>query len=294
MHIQQNSAGAFITRSKVLLAIAGILLLSLLIACAPKKDDDGGGGGSDDTYTVGGTVTGHTGEVSLALTYGEKTETLEVPTGTDKFTFDAKLVANQSFTIAVAAPDGQSCSSSVTQGSIVNANITDISVTCVTVPAYSVGGTVAGHTGEVSLALTYGEETETLKVAVGTDKFTFLGKLTANQSFTIAVGNPEGQSCRSSLTEGTIVDANVTNVEVTCVASTYSVGGTVSGLAENETVTLTLSPTVGTVETEDVIGDADETADEPFTFDTRLLNSATYEVTTTSPTGKYLYGRSCR
>ena len=51
-------AGAFFARSKVLLAIAGILLLSVLIACAPTEDDDGGGGGSDDTYTVGGTVTG--------------------------------------------------------------------------------------------------------------------------------------------------------------------------------------------------------------------------------------------
>ena len=93
-----NLAGAFFARSKVLLAIAGILLLSLLVACASTDvDDDDDGGGNDDTYTVGGTVTGHTGEVSLALTYGNETETLEVPTGTDKFTFDAKLVANQSF-----------------------------------------------------------------------------------------------------------------------------------------------------------------------------------------------------
>ena len=125
-----------------MLAIAGILLLSVLIACV--KDDDDGGGGSDDTYTVGGTVTGHTGEVSLDLTYGEETETLKIAVGTDKFTFDAKLTANQSFTIAVANPDGQSCSSSVTQGTIVNVNITDISVTCVTVPTYSVGGAVSG------------------------------------------------------------------------------------------------------------------------------------------------------
>ena len=81
---------AFFVRSKVLLAAAGILLLSLLIACAPPKDGDGGT--DDTTYTVGGTVADHTGEVSLTLTYGNETETLKVKAGTEKFTFDAELV----------------------------------------------------------------------------------------------------------------------------------------------------------------------------------------------------------
>ena len=38
------------------------------------------------------------------------------------------------------------------------------------------------------------------------------------------------------------------NIIVTCVAAaanTYSIGGTVSGLAQNESITLTLSPTGG-------------------------------------------------
>ena len=190
-------AGAFFARTKVLLAIAGILLLSLLIACASTND----GGGSDDTYTVGGTVTGHTGEVSLNLTYGEKTETLEVESGTEKFTFVAKLEAGQSFTIAVTNPAGQTCRSSITAGSIVNVNITNIEVTCVTVP-------------------------------------------------------------------------------------TYSVGGEVSGLGDGETITLTLFSTGGTAETKDITGDANETTDDTFAFDTKLAAGDTYTVTTTSTAGK--------
>ena len=139
-YIYNKTRGCFIARTKVLLAIAGILLLSLLVACASTDvDDDDDGGGNDDTYTVGGTVTGHTGEVSLALTYGDETETLEVESGTDKFTFDAKLEANQSFTIAVTNPEGQSCRSSLTEGTVVDANITDIEVTCV-VNTYSLSG----------------------------------------------------------------------------------------------------------------------------------------------------------
>ena len=65
---KKNSRALFFARTKVLLATAGILLLSLLIACAPPEDDGGGSG----SYTVGGNVTGHTGEVSITLTYGNE------------------------------------------------------------------------------------------------------------------------------------------------------------------------------------------------------------------------------
>ena len=132
-------AGAFFTRSKILLAIAGILLLSLLIACHSVY-----GGRYNGTYTVGATVKGHTGEVSLTLTYGDdnKTETLKVPTGTENFTFGAKLVDNQSFILSVTAPTGQTCRSSLDGGVIVDTDITDIEVTCVT--THSVSGMVSG------------------------------------------------------------------------------------------------------------------------------------------------------
>ena len=44
--------------------------------------------------------------------------------------------------------------------------------------------------------------------------------------------NPSGQTCTVSNGSGTIGSANVTNVAVSCAnVSTYSVGGTVSGLS---------------------------------------------------------------
>ena len=73
---------------------------------------------------------------------------------------------------------------------------------------------------------------------------------------------------------------------MTCI-STYSVGGEVSGLANGETVTLTLSSTGGTADDKDVNGDTEETTDETFAFDKKLANGATYTVAvTTQPTGK--------
>ena len=268
-------AGAFFARSKVMLAIAGILLLSVLIACAPPRDGDGGG--SDDTYTVGGTVTGHTGEVSLNLTYGEKTETLKIEAGTDKFTFDAKLEANQSFAIAVANPEGQSCSSSVTQGTIVNANITNVEIVCVTVPTYSVGGAISGLAEGDTITLTLfptggiaddkdvnGDTEETTD-----DTFTFGTKLANGATYTIAVTTqPAGKACTVGLAgEQTVADADVTDVAVTCVP-VYSVSGAVSGLANGETITLTLSPTGATAEDKVITGDGDVSTDDTFAFDT--------------------------
>ena len=276
-------AGAFFARSKVLLATAGILLLSILVACAPPEDGDGGT--DDTTYTVGGTVIGHSGEVSLALTYGNETDTLKVAKGTEKFTFAAKLVADQSFTIEITAPAGQTCRSSRTQGTIVNANITDIVVTCSDDAAgtYSVGGSVTGLANGDTITLTLtptGGSTETEDVtADGT--FAFDTKLAKDATYTVTTTSPAGKTCTvNNAGQQTMGEGDVSDISVTCVANTYSVGGSVTGLANGETITLTLSPTGGSTETEDV------TADGTFAFDTKLAKDATYTVTTTSPAGK--------
>ena len=268
--------GAFFARSKVLLAIAGILLLSLLIACASPKVDDDDGGGNDDTYTVGGTVTGHTGEVSLALTYGDdnKTETLEVESGTDKFIFDAKLEANQSFTIAVTNPEGQSCRSSLTEGSIVDANVTNVEVTCI--PIYSVSGTVSGLANDETITLTLfstggiaddivitGDDDETAN-----DTFTFDTKLVADTTYTVTTTSPAHKSCTvAPAGSQTIGDADVTDVVATCIII-YSVGGQVSGAADYSQITITLlhvSPPTS-IPTNIVTIDATPSADGRYDF----------------------------
>ena len=276
-------AGAFFARSKVLLATAGILLLSILVACAPPEDGDGGT--DDTTYTVGGTVIGHSGEVSLALTYGNETDTLKVARDTEKFTFAAKLVADQSFTIEITAPAGQTCRSSRTQGTIVNANITDIVVTCSDGAAgtYSVGGSVSGLANGDTITLTLsptGGSTETEDVtADGT--FAFDTKLAKDATYTVTTTSPAGKTCTvNNAGQQTMGEGDVSDISVTCVANTYSVGGSVTGLANGETITLTLSPTGGSTETEDV------TADGTFAFDTKLAKDATYTVTSSSPAGK--------
>ena len=397
-------AGAFFARSQVLLALAGILLLSVLIACAGKK------AGEVDTYTVGGNVTGHTGEVSLTLTYGadDKTETLKVFENGRNFAFEAKLVTEQSFTLAFTTPQRQICSSSLTGGTIVDANITNIEITCNDLPpsTYSVSGTITGaaSSGDVQVVISvYDEITGTvgtslsvsatpdgafsfadieenkfyvLKASSATPGETCIGPSTtpvlvtgdvtdalitcsastgpflrldlisatsaaslatvnvfigdgaipdttgtpdhvvngsdsdviiipnidgspvangflytvsidANKYYAITVTTSSAETCEVTRnSSGGPVTANVA-VEIDCnIVDTYSVGGTVSGLAQNESITLTLAPTGGVLETENVTGDADATADDTFAFDTELATGDTYTVTTTSPAGK--------
>ena len=87
-------------------------------------------------------------------------------------------------------------------------------------------------------------KTETLKVFEGGRNFAFKAKLVANQSFTIAVTNPAGQTCSSNLTKGTIVDDNVTNIAVTCSddgVNTYTVSGTITGAANSGDVQVVMS-----------------------------------------------------
>ena len=284
-------AGVFYARSKVLLAIAGILLLSLLFACHSVYGDRDGG----NTYSVGATVTGHTGEVFLTLIYGDdnKTETLKVATGTEKFIFGAKLLANQLFALSVTAPTGQTCRSSLTDGTIIDANITDIEVTCVV--TYSIGGAISGLTNGETITLTLSPtggvlETEDITGDVDEttdDVFAFDTRLVNGTTYAVTTTSPAGKTCTvAPAGQRTMGDANVTGVLVICVANTYSVGGAVSGLANGETITLTLSPTGGTAETKDVTGDTDETADDTFTFDTAVAYDTTYEVNTSSPVGK--------
>ena len=98
---------------------------------------------------------------------------------------------------------------------------------------------------------------------------------------------PTGKACTVGLAgQQTVADDNVDDVAVTCVINTYSISGTVSGLANGETITLTLSPTGATAETKSVIGDTEGSTDDAFTFDTKLVAGASYTITTTSTVQK--------
>ncbi len=142
---------------------------------------------------------------------------------------------------------------------------------------YSVGGSVSGLSGTVVLQDNGGD---TLSVTAN-GSFTFATQLASGAAYAVTVKtNPSGQTCTVASGSGVVASANVTNVAVTCTANggggtTYSVGGSVSGLS-------------GTVVLQDNGGDTlSVTANGSFTFGTQLASGAAYAVTVkTNPSGQ--------
>jgi len=91
-------------------------------------------------------------------------------------------------------------------------------VTCVddVVATYSVGGTVSGLTGTVTLRNNAADD---LAVA-GNGSFTFLTEIDDGSTYSVTVGaQPAGQICSITNGGGAVSGANVTNVDVSCVDS---------------------------------------------------------------------------
>ena len=139
---------------------------------------------------------------------------------------------------------------------------------------YSVGGTVSGLSGTAVL-----EDNGADDLSLSANgSFTFNTQLAAGAAYNVTVKtSPAGQSCTVSNGSGTVGSANVTNIAVSCAgtSTTYSVGGTVSGLS-------------GTVVLEDNgADDLSVSTSGSFTFNTKLAAGAAYNVTVkTSPAGQ--------
>jgi hypothetical protein len=189
--------------------VAGANVTSIAVVCAAL-------------YTIGGTVTGLNGTVTLR----NGAETLSV-SANGPFTFVNKASSGQSYSVTVATnPAGQVCMVANGAGTVGNANVTNITVSCFTL--YSIGGTVTGLNGTVVLR----NGTETLSVS-SNGTFTFVNKVPSGQSYSVSVAmHPASQTCGVSNGSGTVGNGDVTSVSVTCVTNNafHTIGGTVTGL----------------------------------------------------------------
>ncbi|MFO1217394.1 MAG: beta-propeller fold lactonase family protein [Burkholderiaceae bacterium] len=251
--------------------VAGTSLLLLMAAC-------GGGGGSDPaapaTFTIGGTVSGlATGQqVTLNNNAGNPTTV----TANGAFTFSTAVDSGGSYAVTVGTqPTGQTCTVSNGSGAGVNANVTNVTVTCST-RTFTIGGTVSGLAAGQQVSLNNNASNPTAVTANGA--FTFSTPVAFNGSYAVTVGTqPTGQTCTVSNGSGAGVNANVTNVTVTCSTNTFTIGGTVSGLTAGQQVTLNNNASNPTT----------VTANGAFTFSTPVAFNGSYAVTVgTQPTGQ--------
>lgn len=166
------------------------------------------------TYTVGGSITGLNGNVTLQNNGGD-----DLAAGADgSFTFVTELADGAAYAVTVSTqPTGQTCSVTNGSGVIAGADVTNVAVTCVTdvIPTYSVGGTVSGLTGTGLALQNNGVDT----LAISADgPFTFLTELVDTTAYAVTVSaQPTGQTCSITDGSGMIATADVTNVSVACI-----------------------------------------------------------------------------
>jgi 6-phosphogluconolactonase (cycloisomerase 2 family) len=130
---------------------------------------------------------------------------------------------------------------------------------------YTIGGTVSGLTGSGLVLQNNGGDNLAVSAS---GAFTFATSISAGGTYAVTVmTQPAGQTCTVSSGSGT-ANANVTNVGVSCAASTVTVGGTVTGLTGTGLVL------------QDNGGDnLPVSGNGPFTFATAINSGAAYSVT---------------
>ncbi|MBS0394307.1 MAG: hypothetical protein JSR54_06735 [Proteobacteria bacterium] len=94
---------------------------------------------------------------------------------------------------------------------------------------YALGGSISGLT-VAGLTLTNGADS--LSPAAGATTFTFATRLASGTAYNVQIGaTPAGLACTVANGQGTMPAADVTNVTVTCTPRSYTLGGTITGLA---------------------------------------------------------------
>jgi photosystem II stability/assembly factor-like uncharacterized protein len=240
----------------------------------PVLDDDGTWqatktGSQIQTYSISVSVSGLTGTGLVLQNNGG--DNLAVP-GDGSFTFATALADGANYNVTVLTQPSnpaQTCSVSNGSGTVSGADVTDVQVSCSTIPTYTVGGTVSGMTGSgLTLQNNGGDDL----VIADNGSFTFATAVPDSASYDVTVliqpVNP-AQFCSINNGSGIINGANITDIEVNCTTgASFGVGGTVSGLTGSG---LVLQNNGG--DNLAIPGDGS------FTFTTALADGANYNVT---------------
>jgi trimeric autotransporter adhesin len=233
-------------------SIAGANVADVAVTCATGQ------------FSIRGTVSGLTG-AGLVLQNNGGNDLPISAAGT--FAFANKLVDGATYTVTVRTqPTGQNCVVRNPSGTIRGADASNVEVACAS-NRFTIGGRVTGLAGSgLSLQLNGGNDLS----IVGNGVFAFETALQSGAAYQVSVrrqpSNPS-QVCTVSNNAGTVAGGNVTNIAVNCVSSSFTIGGTVSGLAGSGLV-LQLNGD----------GDLPIASNGSFTFATPLSSGSQYRV----------------
>lgn len=215
-------------------------------------------------FAIRGTVSGLTGAGLVLQNNGGN----DLPISADgAFTFANRLTDDATYTVTVRTqPSGQSCVVHNPTGTIQGADASNIEVSCVS-DAFTIGGRVTGLAGSgLTLQLNGGNDL----TIVDNGAFAFETALQGGAAYEVSVrrqpANPT-QVCTVRNGSGTVGGASVNNIAIECASSSFTVGGSVSGL-QGAGLVLQLNGD----------GDLPISGDGAFTFGTPLASGSQYRV----------------
>lgn len=205
-------------------------LLPLILTATLCVAACGGGGSTSNTssavYSVGGSIVGLTAS-GLVLANGS--ETYSAAANSTSFTFPSASASGSTYAVTVKTqPTGLTCTVTAGSGSVGSKNVNSVVVLC-TVNAYTIGGTINGLN---SAGLILANSGDTVSPAPNADTFTFTKGVPPGATYVVTVQTqPTGETCSVSSGAGSVGNAAVTTVLVTCRAVapalvTLAAGGT--------------------------------------------------------------------
>ncbi|HEV7966570.1 MAG TPA: hypothetical protein VGP19_03305 [Candidatus Acidoferrales bacterium] len=246
---------------KSILMIPAVLVSFFLASC--------GSSSAPTTYSISGTISGLSGTGLVLQDNGR--DNLLVSAGTTSFLFATSLTASSAYAVTVLtepSSPAQTCVVSFGSGTV-SVAVTNVQIVCAN-NTFTIGGAVSGLSGTGLVLQDNGGSNLPLS-ANGT--FTFPTAIPRGSSYNVTVlaqPSSPAQTCGVANGYGTNLNGNATDIQVTCVTTTvtYTVGGTVAGLAG-----------AGLVLQDNSGNNLPVSASGSFTFTTAIASGTNYSVT---------------
>lgn len=168
-----------------------------------------------NSYAISGSVSGLSGAGLVLQTNGANPVAIA---GSGSYTL-ATLASGSAYAVTVMTQPGnpsQTCTVGNGTGTVISADVTNVSITCTT-NLYSISGSVTGLNGGTALML-QDNGGDNLSVPAN-GNFTFATQIASNATYAVTVGtqptNP-AQFCRVTNGAGTVTTAAITTVAVHC------------------------------------------------------------------------------
>jgi len=224
------------------------------------------------SYIVSATVSGLVANADVVLQDNGTGNLAVSSNGT--FKFGPAIPSGAPYSVTVfTQPVGENCAVATGSGKVANDNVVVV-VACTANP-YTIGGHVTGLAAGTTVVLQDNGGNNTT-VSANTN-FTFSAPILSGSMYSATVlTQPAGQNCSVLNGSGIVRGANISNVIVNCTSLPYTVGATVTGLAN----------VTGLVLQDNGGDDLAVSSSGSFSFKTPVISGATYSVTIlTQPAG---------